>query len=154
MDTVPEYDELVSDDGALSLDRIVRSLHRNKDGFLASDERNPKYHIDSIHNAVCLYIYTVDDGFYVLDTYYVFGGFEPHSYKEWCEIAFKAIDELNEQAGSSWHGVYAWSTTTIRMTPIRTGDLFIAIDASGVRGVRLTFNTRKVKREARKSKKS
>jgi hypothetical protein len=153
-DSVAEYDEAVTDDGALLLDRLVRSLHRNKDGFLAADERNPKHHIDAWHNAICLYIYTADDDeLYTLNTYYVFGGFEPHSYEEWREIAFHAIDELNEKAEPNWHGVYAWSTTTIRMTPIRTGDLFIAVDASGVRGVRLSFNTRKVKREAHKVKK-
>lgn len=152
---VPAWDEAVSDDGALLLDRLVRSLHRNKDGFLAPDERSPKHHIDSWHNAICLYIYTADeDGLYTLYTYYVFGGFEPHSYEEWKAIAFDAIDELNDKAEANFHGVYAWSTTTIRMTPIRTGDLFIAIDANGVRGVRITFDSRKDKREAHKGKKS
>lgn len=152
MISIPEYDELVSDDGALLLDRLVRSLHRNKDGFVAVDERNPKHHIDAWHNAVCLYIYTADDDeLYTLNTYYVFGGFEPHSYEEWREIAFDAVDELNKQ--DNFYGVYAWSTTTIRMTPIRTGDLFIAIDVDGVRGVRITFDSRKAKRETRKSKK-
>jgi len=154
MTDIAEWDEIVSDDGALLLDRLVRSLHRNKDGFLVPDERNPKHHVDSWHNAICLYIYTVDeDELYTLNTHYVFGGFEPHSYEEWREIAFDAIDELNKQAESNWHGVYAWSTTAIRMTPMRTGDLFIAVDANGVRGVRLSFNSRKVKREAHKSKK-
>jgi len=154
-DEVPEYDEAITDDGALLLDRLVRSLHRNLDGFLAPDERNPKHHIDEWHNAVCLYIYAVDEnGFYTLNTYYVFSN-EPHIYEEWREIAYDATDELNEQAkaGANWHGVYGWSTTTIRVTPIRTGDLFIAVDAEGVRSVRVSFSTRKAKRASHKSQK-
>lgn len=146
MDNVAEYDEVISDDSALLLDRLVRSLHRNKDGFLSTNEKDPKRSIDEWHNAVCLYIYTLDDGLYTLNTFYVYGGFEPHTYEDWREIAFSAIDELNENAASNWHGVYGWSTTTIRITPIRTGDLFIAIDAQGVRSVRVSFSARKSKR--------
>lgn len=153
-ESVAEYDEIISDDGALLLDRLVRSLHRNKDGFLSVDEKHPKRGIDPWHNAVCLYIYAVDDdGLYTLNTYYVYGGHDPHSYEEWREIAFDAVDELNEHASSNWHGIYGWSTTTIRVTPIRTGDLFIAIDADGVRSVRVSFNNRKDKRAAHKGKK-
>lgn len=149
---VPEYDEAITDDGALLLDRLVRSLHRNADGFLSADEKHPDSGIDEWHNAACLYIYTVDEGSYTLSTYYVFGGFEPHSYEEWRDIAFEAIDELNaQQKSASWHGVYGWSTTTIRVTPIRTGDLFIAIDADGVRGVRITFDSTKAKCETHES---
>lgn len=150
-----DSDEIVSDDGALLLDRLVRSLHRNADGFLAVDERNPKHHIDEWHNAVCLYIYAVDsDGFYTLNTYYVYGGNELHRYEDWRTICFDAVDELNRQRkGDNWYGVYGWSTTTIRVTPLRTGDLFIAVDADGVRSVRVTFSTRKDKRAAHKSEK-
>jgi hypothetical protein len=152
---VPEYDEVITDDGALLLDRLVRSLHRNADGFLSTDEKHPKRSIDEIHNAVCLYIYAVDgDGFYTLNTYYVYGGSDPHTYEEWREIAFAAVDDLNEQrTDDNSYGVYGWSTTTIRVTPIRTGDLFIAIDADGVRSVRITFNSRKAKRASHKGKK-
>lgn len=154
MDQIAEYDESVTDDGALLLDRLVRSLHRNSDGFLSADEKHPKRGVDEWHNAICLYIYTVDDDeLYTLNTYYVFGGYEPHTYEEWREIAFNAIDELNSKTETNWHGVYGWSTTTIRVTPIRTGDLFIAIDADGVRGVRVTFNPRKNKRSPHKGAK-
>lgn len=153
-DSVAEFDEIVTDDGALLLDRLVRSLHRNLDGFLSTDEKHPKRSIDEWHNAICLYIYAVDDdGFYTLNTYYVFGGYEPHSYEEWRKIAHETIDELNAHAGEGWHGVYGWSTTTIRVTPIRTGDLFVAVDADGVRSVRISFNTRKAKRATHKGKK-
>lgn len=149
MDSVPEHDEVISDDGALLLDRLVRSLYRNADGFLAPDERNPKYHVDEWHNAICLYIYVLDvDGFYTLHTYYVYGGSDPHSYDDWRAIAFDAVDELNKQQTDTWQGVYGWSTTTIRVTPIRTGDLFVAVDDAGVRSVRVSFNTRKAKRAA------
>lgn len=142
---VAEYDEIISDDGALLLDRLVRSLHRNKDGFLSTNEKNPQVSVDEWHNAICLYIYTADEhGFYTLNTYYVYGGKEPHSYEEWREIAFESTDELKENSDVN---VYGWSTTTIRVTPIRTGDLFICVDVNGVRGVRITFNTRKAKRE-------
>lgn len=144
-DDVAEYNEIVSDDGALLLDRLVRSLYRNKDGFLCVSERNQRAEIENTHNAVCLYIYTADEhGFYTLNTYYVYGGKEPHSYEEWRDIAFESADELNDGADIS---IYGWSTTTIRVTPIRTGDLFICIDSNGVRGVRIAFDTRKAKRE-------
>lgn len=147
---VPEYDEAITDDSALLLDRLVRSLHRNKDGFLSTDEKHPKRAVDEWHNAVCLYIYALDaDGFYTLNTYYVYGGEDPRSYEEWREIAFTAVDELNESAANSF-GIYGWSTTTIRVTPIRTGDLFVAIDTEGVRSVRIAFNTRKAKRASHK----
>jgi hypothetical protein len=148
MSSVPEWDEAISDDGALLLDRLVRSLYRNKDGFLCVDERAQKSGVDEQHNAVCLYIYTADEnGFYTLSTYYVYGGKEPHSYEEWRAIAFESVDELKDSADIDI-SVYGWSTTTIRVTPIRTGDLFICVDENGVRGVRITFNTRKAKREA------
>lgn len=157
MSDVPEFDEVITDDGALLLDRLVRSLHRNADGFLAPDERNPKHHIDEWHNAVCLYIYaTDDDGFHTLSTYYIYAGNdETHTYEEWREIAHEATDELNEEAKANinWHGVYGWSTTTIRITPIRNGDLFIAVDAEGVRSVRVSFSARKDKRAPHQSKK-
>lgn len=150
MDSVAAYDELVTDDGALLLDKLVRSLHRNKDGHLGIDEQHHKNSIDEWHNAVCLYIYTVDDELYTLTTHYVYGGKEPHTYEEWTLIANEAIDELNEIGGVNWHGVYGWSTTVIRITPVRTGDLFIAIDKNGVRGVRISFNSRGNKRASRK----
>lgn len=151
MFNVPEYDEAITDDGALLLDRLVRSLHRNADGFLSTDEKNPKRSIDDWHNAVCLYIYTVDDGFYTLNCYYVYGGDEPHTYEEWKQIAFEATDELNKQQKDNWYGVYGWSTTTIRITPIRNNDLFIAIDDDGVRSVRVAFNSGKSKHASHKS---
>lgn len=148
---VPAYDEVINDDGALLLDRLVRGLYRNKDGFLAPDERNPKHHVDDLHNAVCLYIYAEDvDGFYTLNMYYVYGGRDPHTYDDWRDIAFDAVDELNKQAEEKRYGIYGWSTTTIHVTPIRTGDLFIAIDEKGVRGVRISFDTRKAKRASHK----
>lgn len=152
---VPEYDEVITDDGALLLDRLVRSLHRNADGFLAPDERNPKHHVDEMHNAVCLYIYAADsDGFYTLNTYYAYGGNELHTYEEWRAIAFSAVDELNDKrADVDSFGVYGWSTTTIRVTPVRTGDLFIAVDADGVRSVRISFDSRKGKRASHNGKK-
>lgn len=153
---VPEYDEAITDDGALLLDRLVRSLHRNADGFLSTDEKHPKRSIDDWHNAVCLYIYAIDeDGFYTLNTYYVYCSDGPHTYEEWRAVAHEATDELNEQAkeGAHWHGVYGWSTTTIRVTPIRTGDLFIAVDSEGVRSVRVSFDSRKAKRASHKSTK-
>lgn len=152
-DSVAAYDDLVTDDGALLLDRLVRGLHRNKDGFLSVNEKNPKASIDELHNAVCLYIYTVDDGLYTLNTHYVYGGREPHKYEEWREIAFAEVDLLNSEASANWHGIYGWSTTTIRITPIRNGDLFIAIDAEGARGVRISFSPRANKHATRKSKK-
>lgn len=153
MFNVPEYDEAVVDDSALLLDRLVRSLYRNGDGFLSVNERSPKHHVDEWHNAVCLYIYAEDgDGFYTLNTYYVYGGRDPHTYEEWRDIAFEATDELNTQTKSaSWFGVYGWSTTTIRVTPIRNGDLFIAVDKEGVRSVRIAFDTREAKHAAHKS---
>jgi hypothetical protein len=151
MFNVPEYDETVTDDGALLLDRLVRSLHRNADGFLSTDEKHPKRSIDDIHNAVCLYIYSADDdGLYTLSTFFVYGGDEPHTYEEWRDIAFEATDELNAQQTGNWYGVYGWSTTTIRVTPIRTGDLFIAVDTDGVRSVRIAFNSRKAKHASHK----
>lgn len=155
MNSIAEYDDVVTDDGALLLDKIVRSLYRNKDGFLTTDAKHPHRSIDDWHNAVCLYIYTVDDGLYALNTYYVHAGDEePHSYEEWRSIAFDAADNLNAQAKQNWHGIYGWSTTTIRITPIRNNDLFIAIDPDGVRHVRVSFNTGKTKRETQKGKKS
>lgn len=145
-DFIPEWDEIISDDGALLLDRLVRSLYRNKDGFLSANDRNQRSGVEEMHNAVCLYIYTEDEnGFYTLNTYYVYGGKDPHSYEEWREIAFEAADELKDGADIC---IYGWTTTTIRVTPIRTGDLFICVDDNGVRGVRITFNSRARKHEA------
>jgi hypothetical protein len=147
-----DYDEFLTDDGALLLDKLLRTLHRNKDGHLATDQQAHRAAIEENHNAAVLYIYTVDDAEqYTLNTHYVYGGHEPNSYESWREIVNAEVDDLNDNAAEGWHGVYGWTTTVIRITPLRNGDLFIAIDDNGARGVRLAFNTRKNKHAPRKS---
>lgn len=143
--------EAILDDDDLLRDRLLRSLHRNKDGHLATTSHNHESTIADSHNATVLYIYTREGNAYTLHEHYVYSH-DPHSYKEWKEIVFKEIERILKHPPKDWHGVYGWLTSTIVITPLRTGDLLVKIDKDGARGVRLSFDTRKAKHETHKEK--
>lgn len=151
---VPEYEEAVLDDGKLTLDRLVRSLYRNKDGLLCVNEKNHKSAIDEMHNAVCLYVYYQDSGMYMIDAYYVYAYDKPESYEEWRQIAWSATDDLNKKPPEGFYGVYGWLTTNIRVSVIRNGDMMIKVDAEGATGVRISFNRRRKGRKAHRGTKA
>lgn len=144
--------EVVLDDSALLADRVVRSLHRNNDGHLAI---NKSLHADSItklHNVVILYIYTEDELGFTLHEHYVWNP-NPRGYKDWCRLALTEFQYLSKHGGKDFYGVYGWVTSTVHITPLRNGDLFIKIDKSGATGVRLAFNSSEVKYEALRPRK-
>jgi hypothetical protein len=149
-DDLTDDGETIHDDGKLTLDRLVRSLYRNKDGLLCVNEKNHKSAIDEMHNAICLYIYYQEAGMYMIDAYYVYAYDKPESYEEWCEIAWSAVDELNEKPPQGFYGVYGWITTNIRVSVIRNGDMMIKVDAEGATGVRISFNRRSKGGKARR----
>ncbi len=91
-----------------------------------------------------MYVYTKEPDGYALHQHYVFSH-ESLSYKEWLKIVVRECFRLEDNASEIYYGVYGWLTNHMRITPMRTGDLFIKIDSEGVKGVRLTFNTRKDK---------
>lgn len=142
-------DDLVLDDGALLADRILRSLHRNDDGHLGPSYKHHENMVDPLHNVAVLYVYTVEDDAYSMYEHYVYSH-DSHTYRQWKLIAHDEVDTLNKQQKENFHGVYGWSTGRISITPLRTGDLFIKIDAEGARGVRLAFGTREDKHAPRK----
>jgi hypothetical protein len=149
-----ESNEVVIDDALLLQDRLMRSLHRNKDGHLAANRESHKTSISTEHNIATLYVYSIDDdGAYMLHEHYIFSH-QPLSYKEWLALVIRECFELDAEKADSYHGVYGWLTNHLRITPMRTGDLFIKIDGEGATGVRLTFDSRKNKRNAHKEKKS
>jgi hypothetical protein len=143
--------EAILDDDDLLRDRLLRSLHRNSDGHLATTSHSHEKAISDAHNAAVLYIYTRERNAYTLHEKYIYSH-DPHTYKEWQETVFSHIDSLLKNRPKDWHGVYGWLTSTIVITPLRTGDLLIKVDKDGARGVRLSFDTRKAKHETHKEK--
>jgi len=144
-----DADDLVLDDGALLADRLLRSLHRNDDGHLGPSYKHHENIIDPLHNVAILYVYTVEDDAYSMYEHYVYSH-DSHTYRQWRMIAHDEVDRLNKHATATFYGVYGWSTGRIQITPLRTGDLFIKIDKTGARGVRLTFGSREDQHAARK----
>lgn len=139
--------EVPLDDSILLQDRLLRSLHRNRDGHLAGSK---KQHFDSVletHNIATLYVYTADAESYSLHEHYVFSH-DPLSYKEWLDLVINECFALEDAGLRTYFGVYGWLTNYLRITPLRNGDLFIKIDSEGATGVRLTFNSGKNKHEA------
>lgn len=145
-------EESILDDSELLQDRLLRSLHRNTDGHLAGSKKLHLESIEETHNVATLYIYTLDKDTYMLHTHYVYSH-EPLSYKEWLELVVRECFAIEEDKTDAYYGVYGWSTGYLRITPMRTGDLFIKIDADGATGVRLSFNPRTGKRNAHKETK-
>jgi hypothetical protein len=143
--------EGILDDDDLLKDRLLRSLHRNNDGHLAVQVKHHEKAVTESHNAAVLYIYTRDGRAYTLHEHYVYS-FDPRNYKEWNDAVKKEIERIILSKPKDWHGVYGWLTSTIVITPLRTGDLLIKVDKDGARGVRLSFDTRKAKHEAHKEK--
>jgi hypothetical protein len=147
-----DLDDIVVDDGALLADRLVRSLHKNDDGHLHINRQGHEDSIEEHHNVAILYIYTsLEDG-YVLHEHYIYSH-DSLRYKEWKKLVIEESKKLDSGKGENWLGIYGWATAHIKVTPLRTGDLFIKIDKEGARGVRLTFDTRKTKRSSRKGAK-
>lgn len=138
--------EVVLDDEVLLLDRLMRSLHKNSDGHLSSHPRGHQQAISSAHNIAVLYVYTLDAGAYMMHEHYVFSH-EPQTYKQWLKLVLQECETLHE-SNENVYGVFGWLTSFMHITPLREGDLFIKIDKEGARGVRLTFSTRKSKRNA------
>lgn len=147
----PLPSETVVDDSALLADRLVRSLHRNPHGHLASGPCAHGNAVDKSHNVAILYVYTHDaDGLYSLHEHYVYTD-KPLTYKQWHAIVEReATNIMRQKARKTLHGVYGWNTACIQITPLRTGDLFITVDDKGARGVRLAFGPKPAKPAARK----
>ena len=147
-----ESNEEVLDDSELLQDRLLRSLHRNKDGHLASSKKTHLESVDSGHNIATLYVYTFQDDSYMLHSHYVYSH-EPLQYKEWLDLVVRECFAIEADKTEAYHGIYGWTTGFLRITPMRNGDLFIKIDDDGATGVRLSFNPRTGKRNAHKEKK-
>lgn len=149
-------EENVLDDSELLQDRLLRSLHRNRDGHLAGSKKTHEESIDESHNIATLYIYTVEDATYMLHTHYVYTH-EPLTYKEWLKAVIRECFAIEDDKTDAYYGIYGWCTGFLRVTPMRNGDLFIKVDSEGATGVRLSFSPRTGKRNAynkTKSKKS
>lgn len=145
-------DETIVDDPLLLQDRLMRSLHRNKDGHLAGSKKDHADAVLTTHNIATLYIYTVDSNAYMLYEHYVFSH-DPLTYQEWLALVVRECFKIEEAKSSTYYGIYGWLTNYMRITPMRNGDLFIKISDEGAKGVRLAFNTGKNNNEAHKKKK-
>lgn len=145
-------EDLLLDDDNLLRDRLLRSLHRNKDGHLAVAANRHEQGIEAVHNMAVLFCYTLDDGEYTMHEHYVFAP-DTRGYKKWREIAKREAEALHKHSGDNFHGVYGWSTAYVKITPLRNGDLFININADGANGVRLTFGAKADEHETFKKKK-
>lgn len=147
-------DEEILDDNDLLRDRLLRSLHRDQNGHLAGSRREHKSAVEELHNIAVLFLYTKDSEAYMLHEYYVHHH-KPANYWSWRRIVIDECQMLyRNRDWTTWHGVYGWMTTHIQITPMRTNDLFIKIDATGATGVRLAFNRRRNKHETRTTKKA
>jgi hypothetical protein len=147
--------ELLLDDHDLLQDRLVRSLHRNNDGHLAESTRAHTYAVDKSHNAACIYLYTYYEDFsHSLRAHYVYSH-DALTYQDWHKRVREEVSEIVSKKGASGQQApYGWLTTRIPITPMRNGDLFIKVDASGATGVRLTFNPAARKRKTHHEKKN
>lgn len=149
-------EDVLLSDARLTLDRLIRSLYQNKDGLLCTNEKNHKTAIDDNHNALCLYVYYKEakEEAYYLDVFYVYVAYPPESYAEWVQAAHESTDRLNAHPPDGFFGVYGWTTTVIKVTPIRTDDMLIAVDKQGARGVRISFDTRRKNGKTYRGKKN
>lgn len=138
-------EEILDDDGLL-LDRLLRSLHRARDGHLAAYARCHESQVEETHNVAVLYVYTLDSGAHMLHEHYIYSH-KPCSYSEWHSLVVDECLSLQD-AVDGFYGAYGWLTSHLSFTPLRTGDLFIRIDARGATGVRLSFDTRKSEQDA------
>lgn len=142
-------EEQILDDSELMKDRLLRSLHKARDGHLASSSRQHAEGVLATHNIAILYVYMIEAGAYTLQEHYIFSH-EPLSYDDWRRLVFEECKSLHKIADEKFYGVYGWLTSYLPITPLRTGDIFIKIDRQGAKGVRLTFDTRKSNRNAHK----
>jgi hypothetical protein len=145
-------DSTVIDDSVLLQDRLMRSLHRNRDGHLSGSKKGHSDAVLETHNIATLYVYTADSDSYMLHEHYIFSH-TPLSYADWLKLVIRECFKIEESRSDSYYGIYGWMTNFLRITPMRTGDLFIKIDSEGAKGVRLTFNTGTDKYEAHNKKK-
>jgi hypothetical protein len=145
-------EDLLHDDENLLADRLLRSLHRNKDGHLAAAYNLHAKSVQPDHNVAVIYCYTVDQDAYTLHQHYLHSR-DSNDYAEWYKLVVAECHALTRNSADNFYGVYGWLTAIVQITPLRTGDIFIKIDAEGARGVRLAFNTRKNRHEARKKEK-
>lgn len=151
MQLPPPTDALILDDGDLVRDRLLRSLHRNSDGHLAASPRRHADQVSPLHNVAVLYVYCAHEGdSHSMHEQYIFSH-DPRSYRDWWHLVNTECFRLH-RADQTIIGVYGWMTSTMRITPLRTGDLFIKIDRSGVHGVRITFSAAETQRETHKKK--
>lgn len=144
-------DDLLLDDDNLLRDRLMRSLHRNKDGHLAAAANRHSKAIENAHNVAVLFCYTRDDDEFTMHEHYLYAP-DARGYKQWSKLAVEEAKNLHKYSEENFHGVYGWSTAYVKITPLRNGDLFIKIDVDGARGVRLAFSSRKSKHASRKKK--
>lgn len=146
---LPRTDALVLDDGDQVRDRLLRSLHRNADGHLAASHRKHAEQVTAEHNIAVLYVYQAPEpGAHSMYESYVFSH-DPRGYREWYRLVNAECFRLH-RADKSVLGIYGWLTSFMRITPLRTGDLFIKIDRSGAHGVRISFDTAKDDRKTHK----
>lgn len=140
-------DATILDDGDLLRDRLLRSLHRNRDGHLAV---NPRRHVDQVephHNIAVLYVYRdAGEGAHSMAEQYVFSH-DARPYADWRRLVIAECHAIHARDRAVL-GVYGWLTSTMKITPLRTGDLFIKIDKTGAHGVRIAFNSQKTQRAA------
>lgn len=144
-------DALILDDGDLLRDRLLRSLHRNRDGHLAASARRHADQVSPMHNIAVLFVYTTHGAAYSMHEHYIFSH-DARPYRDWLRLVYAELDKLQRLDDGTLHGVYGWMTSVMRITPLRTGDLFIKIDSSGATGVRISFSAAKDKRETRSKK--
>jgi hypothetical protein len=143
--------EAVLDDGDLLKDRLLRSFHRNRDGHLSVFSNRHTSMVQNTHNCALIYVYLQYGHEYAVADHYVYSH-TPHTYKYWRNLVYAELETLEENPPDQWYGAYGWLTSTIQITPLRTGDLFVAIDASGARGVRISFDTGTNQRKAHNEK--
>lgn len=147
----PLTDALVLDDADLMRDRLLRSLHRNSDGHLAACARRHADQVSPTHNIAVLYVYMQHEAnAHSMHEQYIFSH-DPRSYRDWWQLVNSECFRLH-RADRTVLGVYGWLTSFMRITPLRTGDLFVKIDRSGATGVRISFSAAKTKRETQSKK--
>jgi len=130
------------DDDDFIVDTILKKLHQNEDGHLASKSTSHSTSVLKHHNIATIYFYVFEGEVHTIFTRHICSR-EPLSYQQWFELVDKVVIETRKQNNKRIRfEPHGWHTSFKRVHFLREGDIVVKIEFKGVFGVRFTFDTR------------